>query len=139
MCNIHLTSTKMCADLEKNYGIVPQKTFILEHPKTLTKEQEYAYIIGYIDGDGYISYRPRAKFAHIKYFKLGILGRYDMCVWFREKFQNILGESYIIPNNITKDDNIYRFGISGKYPVNTILKYLADYNVPKMGRKWNKV
>lgn len=47
------TCAKHKADLSK-YGIIPQKTFVLQPPKALNKEFIIDYIRGYFDGDGSI-------------------------------------------------------------------------------------
>lgn len=49
------TSAVMVKDLAR-YGIVPAKTLTLRWPDALPTQLAHAYLLGYFDGDGHISY-----------------------------------------------------------------------------------
>ena len=53
-CSICYTSDKICNDLKELYGIIPNKSLILNPPVNLSAKQKDCFIMGLIDGDGSI-------------------------------------------------------------------------------------
>lgn len=134
MCNVHFGSKKMVFDLKENFNITPQKTFTLQPPENLTQEQEKAYLIGFIDGDGCINKRKKWN-----YLKVAVVANRFMVEWIREKFNTILDGSHFIENGISKKNNAFQISVEGRYPGRKILDSLNEIEVPKLQRKWGIV
>lgn len=89
-CYIHICNLSYWADnLKKYWNIVPRKTRILEPPLITDIQQQLAYIIGYIDGDGsiYKESQPSGKSR----LCLGISGTKAILEWISHilyKFEN---------------------------------------------------
>lgn len=116
--------------LESNFNITPQKTFEIKPPKHLNKKEAYAFVVGYIDGDSYIGIING-------YLRLQIAGTFDMLVWIRKMFQEILGED-ISNKYIYKSGKIYTLNLSGKRALK-VLKILSESYRSKMNRKWKYI
>lgn len=122
---IELVSNKLCEDLRKNFNITPRKSLTLKPPKGLTKRQTLAYIIGYIDGDGYIGVIDNTK-------RIKILGTKFVLNWIRKQ---LLQHEKQLTDVKKYDKNVYTFYIYGKKASN-ITKLLNSIKVPKLKRKW---
>ncbi len=123
---IGITSKQCVLDLDKYWNITPRKSLTLQPPTGLTEEQELAYIIGYIDGDGsiYINNRNQLYFM--------CCGSHPVIEWMSQKFNRKMRQ------NGKTDTN---FRIEAKCgPALEILKELYKVDTPiKLSRKWNKV
>ena len=64
--SLEITSQKICDDLENIFNVHPRKSLTHEPPVGLIKEQELAFIIGYLDGDGWIGI-IKLKNKNLKY------------------------------------------------------------------------
>ena len=90
-----------------SYGIVPCKSLILKFPQ---REQIYPYekqfILGYLDGDGCISYRvgKRKSGKVVKYLDVSLAGTEDFLSHISQILSEILG---IGPRRIRKYGNIF--------------------------------
>ncbi len=63
-CLLQISSSNWIKDLETNFQIVPKKTHILNPPK-LEYPNNLAFIAGFIDGDGCISFSKKKKWKYI--------------------------------------------------------------------------
>lgn len=136
MCAFTIKSEKLCLDLSKHFNIVPKKTLTLQPPNLLEKEHIYAYIIGYIDGDGWISLRKKYNTP-----RLGFVGQEKIITWILENLANLLtGEERekFMTKKIQKFTNYCTVSMSNKTSVKDILAFLDGYAVPKLQRKWSK-
>ncbi len=125
-------------DLEEKYSIVQRKTLILNPPKINDITQVISYMIGYLDGDGCISYRKRDKT-----FSIQFAGTNSMMTWFK-KYCDVL----ILPRknkrccNVYKHGNIFGYSIQGKRAIRLIKaldNFILSANIPRMKRKWDKI
>ena len=133
IAEISITSKQIIDDLHHHFNICPRKSLILEPPLIDEKPLKYAFICGYIDGDGSIFLSDRNKIN--KTLCISILGTQKMCEWIKEVFNDITnGCGTIKPKPNT---NIYRLDYSCK-AAREIVKVLSKIKVPKLQRKWTK-
>lgn len=95
--------SKPVSDQLKMLGIVPRKTFCLDPSKILAKASiqpnsklEYAFLLGYFDGDGGIShYVPSEETKRTKHycemFSLSVCGTKETCLYY-QNFANGIGK-----------------------------------------------
>lgn len=134
-CNMSIVCKKICDDLKKNFNITCEKTYTLKPPILNKNEFNYAYIIGYIDGDGSISYDPKRD-----RLCLSFVGQENVLCW----FLSVLNDIENTNNYDFKTIKIKNQGKFGEVSVNNkklykTLQYLKTLDVPKLDRKWNKV
>lgn len=136
MCYLAITGARsIVSDLGK-YNIVQNKTLILKPPVGLSRENELAYIIGYIDGDGCISYRNHRDKTDIPY--LEIRGTEDMLNWIKNIFDDISDYTYNNRRASVVTKGFPKYGIEGKRALE-IINYLLSVPVTyRMARKWDK-
>lgn len=128
-CRIDINSSKICSDLKHNFNIVNNKSKILCYPNLTDRNNILSYIIGYIDGDGWL-YRNKRK-----QLELGLSGTYNIVEWAKV----YLDELSQTCNKIykTHSDTVFRIQYTGL--IAEILKdKLMDIDTPhKMFRKWS--
>lgn len=129
-------SQQIKKDLKNNFNINPRKSYNLLPPPISEEYLIKCFMIGFIDGDGWISIKNN------KYIKLGIFGTIDMMNWFAKYFNiwapHQLYNKSIQQSNPYKKGNYYTYEISG----NRALFLLREFNnikIPKLNRKWNKL
>lgn len=134
MSHLRITSQKICDDLASIFNIYPRKSLTHEPPVGLTEEQELAFIIGYIDGDGCIGIIKNIKsklgyFLNRKYpIFLDICGTQNFLEWIKLKLKissNIYKTNTKINSLKTAGKNCYQ-----------ILNNLNSININKLDRKW---
>lgn len=133
LAEISITSKQIVDDLLSNFNIGPRKSLTLEPPLIKEQNLKYAFICGYIDGDGSIFFSERNEFNKTLY--LSILGTKRMCEWIKHTFDELTnkrGKIKLKPNT-----RIYRLDYCCK-AAREIIKVLSDVNVPKLDRKWTK-
>ena len=115
-----VNSNKICNDLARNFNIHPRKS--LDHePPDLEGDLAYAFIAGYIDGDGcYFKVHSRLR--------INILGTSSLLNW--------IANIYEVGRASKKDnrDNVYRITFYGKDSVRMVESY-KDLNLPFLKRK----
>jgi len=134
MCNAHFNSEKLVDDLEKNFNIIPQKTFKLIPPNIEEKELIDAFMVGYIDGDGCITTRK-------KYGTLGfdIRSTIELNNWFLKRIEEVCEDKINAKLQIEDNSkNHSRFKIQSSKS-EKVLRYLNKIDVPKLQRKWGKI
>jgi hypothetical protein len=133
--NIWITSEKMTNDLKKYFNIIKKKSLILTPPNLYNYNDKlsFAFIKGYIDGDGCISVH---KNRNTNIISISVAGTYSVLCWIKNKFEKILGNK--IKNKIRKTGNIYQLQIRGKKAV-SLISFLKKINTPELERKWSKL
>lgn len=133
LTEISITSKQIVDDLRSNFNVVPRKSLILEPPSIKEQNLKYAFICGYIDGDGTIFLSKRNEFT--KTLHLSILGTKRICEWIKNTFDELTNKCGKI--NLKPNTHIYRLNYCCK-AAREIIKVLSDVNVPKLERKWTK-
>lgn len=121
-------------DLKEKFNITIQKTFTLQPPNLNDKYLEIAYLIGLIDGDGWV-----CKMRNKNRITIGFVGAsLPMVQWVKMKFDSILNSNYNVKrdmkNGILK--NYYSIVLQDKYAA-PVIDYLSQFPVPKLERKWS--
>lgn len=129
-CYIDLRSNKICDSLKSIYNIMPRKS--LTYNLKEVNFNFYAFLRGYIDGDGSVE-----KFHENKYWRarLSILGTYDFLNLIIEYFKKDVSFS---EKCLSKMGNIYELVITGNKAIK-IYQKLLNLDVPILGRKWDHV
>ena len=121
-------------DLYNNFNIKSHKSLTLEPPKDLTYDQELAFIIGYIDGDGVIGINSfKKKDKTYKYLRLRIIGTPIFLKWVNKIFNK---------NNKPKIHNkskIHIISFSNLKLIKKLNNFRLENKLPVLSRKWNKV
>lgn len=128
--NIH--SKKIVEDLAW-FKITNRKTLTLEPPH-LDGEQALAFLIGYIDGDGCISIEKLKNRS--PRLRLSIVGTYETICWAKAIFDDIA--TFSTNANPRKIGKVFQYSIASKKALH-VLSELQKINVPKLGRKWDKI
>lgn len=126
---IRISSLKLCDDLKKNFNIVRRKSLSLKSPTGLNAEQSASFIVGYIDGDGYIG---RVN----SYLRCTILGTYEMLNWIAKTIDKLTDLD--TGASITKKGKIHYYTVSGEY-AEVVLSKLKSIDVHHLCRKWNNI
>lgn len=115
-------------------GCVPNKSFCnVEVPLMDTPELCKAFIRGYFDGDGCLTYNEKSN-----RYKISFLGSHNLLMFINEFFVLMLGLSLqnLMQDNRRKTDNTFIIEYSGKQNVLNILNYLYDGEIC-LERKYN--
>lgn len=136
-CSICYTSDKICNDLKELYGIIPNKSLILNPPVNLSSKQKDCFIMGLIDGDGSIMLSKNADKQ--KRLVISCVGTIEMMSFVKARFEEILGESTSNLYVRNSEKNYCSYSIGDK-KARIIFKYFMDNypNIPAMYRKWSK-
>lgn len=125
--SIQATSHEIVDDLDKNFGIVNNKSLTIKPPLRIVQPELIdCFIKGYIDGDGSVMTDSD------KTSRLCVIGTYEMMCWMNERFENIVGRKLPKP---TKKHNIWRIDFRNKIS-RKILRHFFDLNCPYLERKW---
>ena len=128
--NIH--SKKIVDDLAW-FNITKRKSLTLE-PPPLDGEQSLAFLIGYIDGDGCISIEKLKN--RNERLRLSMVGTYNMICWAKAILDDIA--PFSTNAKPRKTGKVFVYSIASKKALDA-LSELQKINVPKLGRKWNKI
>lgn len=116
-----LSSNKVCDDLRRVFNITPRKSLALKPPK-LNTDCAYAFIAGYVDGDGcYRRDRTRPRITFV--------GTYEILSW--------MMVVYGIEKTPKKTGNIFRIDITGDNAIQIRDSY-CDMDLPLLERKKNR-
>lgn len=129
---LSITSNKIAKDLNKYWNITPKKSLTLKPPNLTNKEEILSYIIGYIDGDGCISFEKN------RYLRLSLIGTKEILIWINNEFSNsgCLYKQRLLLNNT------YNLTFSGKKAeiiLKTLYNHILKFNILTLERKWNKI
>lgn len=140
-----ISSQKLCNDLGIIFNIHPRKSLIHEHPIGLTFEQELAFIIGYIDGDGSIGIlknRVNTYNGYIENYKYAITlqacGTYNFLNWVISTLKKLTETIYNGKPREIKNNKISHFQTQGKFAYE-VLFALNAMDIYKLDRKWDIV
>lgn len=130
-------ATKLIDNLWTNYNIGPKKSLTLKPPiQIVNNDIKFAFLIGYIDGDGTISLDKKNRIS------LDIIGTKELVTWAKDICDYISPCADLKYNpkvrKEKKNSKIFIYGISGLRALK-ILNVLNKVNVPKLQRKWNKL
>lgn len=129
-------------DLDKNFGVVLGKSRRVE-PKLNSHQLKYAFLIGFIDGDGSLSLAEKQTEASSDCLTISISSCSKPVI---EWANNLIQETVpVIFNQKSKIGNsVGRVGV-GTYTcqvggIRALLLYsfLKDFDVPKLARKWQQ-
>lgn len=81
---VRCCSNKLCEDLEMNFNITPGKTLTYTPPDSIPEDLINFFILGYIDGDGSITYSTTTTGR--KQFALNITGTFETIDFIKEYF-----------------------------------------------------
>lgn len=127
-CRILINSINMARDLI-NYGCVPNKSLILEFPKTLADELLPHFIRGYIDGDGCVFFKVYNKNDT---FSVSLLGTYNFLTSVKEVLKrNGIKSSDVKP----KKSKAFLITITGRDNLVNLYNYLYKDATRFLGRK----
>ena len=118
------------SDILKEYGMVPKKSLVLKFPTFLDKSLYSAFVRGYFDGDGNISYNLNTKVLNVS-----MVGT----VMFLGCIQHICDELGIKTFITNKNNNsICTLGITNKADRIKFLNWIYDGSFIKIERKYLK-
>lgn len=120
-------------DLQTNFNIFENKTFTLSSPNILDLDLAAAFLKGFIDGDGCISF---SKLKNTNRLTISLAGTYNMMEWSQKIINQIVNET--CQNKIYKKGNIYRYNMCKYSIVVPLIHKLKSLNTDFLGRKWNK-
>jgi hypothetical protein len=121
--------TQWFEDLERNFNIVPNKTKNLQ-PPSLSLDLSWAYLLGYLDGDGCIHCHKNGT-LNISFTSCSR----DILTWVKNMTDHLTGERKTT-RNIHEYSNFNRFALHGEAAAKLYI-FLFKINVPKLDRKWN--
>lgn len=116
-----VTSEKICADLEKVFNIFARKSLTHE-PPSLTGDLAYAFIAGYIDGDGSYSHGSNRPV-------LAIAGTKKLLTW--------ISQTCGFDKRPRRHGEIYTIHYYGDDAIN-IRSLFESFNLPFLKRKKNR-
>lgn len=123
-------------DLERNFGIIPHKTYRVVPQNFDNLEQELAFLIGLLDGDGSISTWGQKQIGiNIQICSSSL----PIIEWVKKITDKLNLPSFSNRNNnIYKPDNenCYYYTIRGVTAA-FLFERLKSIDVPKLDRKWN--
>jgi len=127
-CGIYITSKQIVDDLETIFGITAAKSLTLTYPKFDSTYKEDCFVLGYIDGDGFIQKTSRAR--------IEIIGTKRFLTGIKRRLQQISnnGRYYLKPH--TGSPNVYKLILYGKN-ARRIFNHYKKLKVPKLERKWS--
>lgn len=119
-------------DLLKHWNITPCKSLTLKPPNITNLNLCLSYIVGYIDGDGSISYNKK--------FNLSVDGNYELLNWISSTLYKIENQEKYNPLKIYKTSGKSFFIQCNTHRAYNILKVLTNIQTPyRLARKWDKV
>ncbi|MEK6884097.1 MAG: hypothetical protein AABY22_30995 [Nanoarchaeota archaeon] len=126
-------------DLKNNFGVINKKTLILQPPNLTNELLILAYIIGYIDGDGWIILKKDNRPI------LGVVsGSYDFIFWVKRVLDKYFpigirkdkGNKISQGTKLGEKKNCFYFVFSGSRAAKMI-DFLRQFPIFKLDRKWN--
>ncbi len=133
-CVVNISCTKWGQDLESNFSITQRKTLTLQPPNLKDIYLIYAFIIGFIDGDGNIHARKKNFY---KSLSLGFFNSSkDIMIWIKNSLNTIVDLNDCNISQI-KNSKCYQFTISGQKSA-IIVDFFRQFNLPRLARKWDK-
>lgn len=134
-CRLSIHNKKIVDDLEKNWNIIPRKTFKLK-PALQIKNFKlfFSFLMGYIDGDGSFTYsiQKNGNWKN-KYVKLLINGNRAVLDWFKKILSNFFGDEF---GKIYPSKSIYFLSIHKRRHLELMYKQSEKMPISRLDRKW---
>lgn len=132
-CTIDISGQWFIKDLQKNFGIIPRKTFVTTFPK-IPKKFHRHFIRGLFDGDGCITYTtcPTINFVGTTELLTSLTNNFKL-LGINLKSGNLIPPIQIINKNI---GHIHYSGKNAKTILDWVYKDTNESN--RLGRKYNK-
>lgn len=130
-------SNEICENLKNNFNIVPQKTDTYTPPSTIPESLIRFFILGYIDGDGCISYTVTNTGR--KQFILNVTGTHQTIEFIQKYFQK--QQIKLFERNPERHVNNVMINLQGNDQLYEILSDLysdAEINKICMQRKYER-
>lgn len=122
---------KWCEDLHRNFGIVPAKAHRVAPPNTVNDLLNACFILGYIDGDGSVSFTENGGWC------ISITSACPRVLEFIKAFceRHFHGLRPTKGSSVCHYDNHYVYSVKG-YRAVQLFDFMRALPVPKMARKW---
>ncbi len=118
-------------DLKKHYSLTPRKSLTLCPPNNLDVHLSFAFIKGYIDGDGSILVTKKQRSYPI-YFC--VLGTEHVLNWMKTLFDERFPAEKM--RGLYEKGRIFSYGFSG-YRAFCALNFMTTIETPELRRKWD--
>lgn len=128
---LHINNKKITSDLE-NHGFISQKTHFIKFP-SIDKEFYNSFILGYLDGDGSISFLKKLNKSNVT-----ITGNGHLIFRLKEILYDINVNCFINKRHKDRDDNILTLNISGNNQIKIFLDWIYKNSKFFLKRKYNK-
>ena len=126
-------------DLMKEYQIDDRKTYRPCDISSITGEKMIAFIIGFVDGDGYIGNRSDTNAPYIA-IKLHRSWMKNLNLMSENLYSHFGVDDFPKPILIGSKDKKYAQVTWGNTKIlKQLLKFSRSNNIPVMGRKWTKI
>lgn len=130
--SIDIYSKEICYNLYKNYNITSNKSLTYS-PPNMDILNKLCFLVGYIDGDGSITYN---KYKSKKYPVLAIAGTYKTINWIKKVINIVLDRK--VKFSVNKNGETYVLRFTGKNVLD-LYDYVDVLPISKMRRKWNRL
>lgn len=141
-------NNKIVQDLNK-LGVFPKKSLNLIFPDTKQVSDEFinSFILGYFDGDGWITYRNyKNKFGYkIKSWNFGIISTFEFCQSVKNILDSVVGRTGYIRKEKRSKENVWTLcysgscmGEKGKISPNNLYNFIYNNIKDSLNRKKKK-
>lgn len=127
-----------CEDLERNFGVIPNKSKRLAPPNTRNDLLNLCFILGYIDGDGSLSFVT--KNGEVQNGKISITSASPLVLGF---IKAMFDRMFPIENGVHRKtscvchyENYYMYSVCGARAVR-VFDLLRSLPCPHLTRKWH--
>lgn len=120
-CEVRINNISIVDNLKKNFNITERKSVTYCPPITIPNELIKYFILGYIDGDGSITYTTSNTGR--KQFALNITGTREMCEFIKSYFGSTVK---LMKRNKDTDSNNWTLCIQGNTQLHHILQELYE-------------
>ena len=139
-CRIDINCFNRNAEYLKQYfNLEPNKTHRIGPTNLTDKYLNFAYLIGYCDGDGTITMCHQKEKGYKSLQFSCVSCSKPIMEWMKDvidKTFSLTGPYSRYTKLILKGPNLWYFGVSGLRAA-VIINYLRQFPVPKLARKWN--
>lgn len=104
-----ITSPQLCCDLA-NLGVTPRKSLTLEWPQRLDAKLQRAFLLGYFDSDGFITWSKNGRYLYPRW---GLLGTH---AFLSGALALIVAQTRIRPRviHLRPESRIHSFHVNGR-------------------------